>query len=234
MSKKIYTGVENKARSSKKFYIGVDSLARKIKKMYIGDTEGKARLCYNRIFTWAKYTSKRTGGTSTSYGQYTTDSPSTALDISVSSISNDTYDHDYINKNSDGDEWYITIGDSFSYNQSNGSFSLANKRNYRIANDSGNGIFGISNYAIETELVGKYLLYDSGCIYKITGHNDTKSLYLHERYESGSTTVYYGYTYEYVGDVTSEDENAYTTGSIANYSSSNANDIRTSYVKKEV
>lgn len=235
MSKKIYNGVESKARASKKFYTGIDNLARKVKKMYIGDSDGKARLCYNRIFTWAKYTSKKTGS-SVSYGDYETTHSgfNGVLSISPTYLSNGSWDEDYIHTNSDDTEWYITIGSSFTYSKATGTFTLKNSEEFRIAYKVDSSTFGLSNYTIESELVGKYIKDSSGDIYYINDHQDTSYLNIDPKYVAGSPIYTYNYKYDYVGDVTSEDENAYTTGSIANYSSSNSNDIRTSYVKKEV
>ena len=45
MGKKLYYGVEGKARKVKKIYYGVEGKARKIKKMYMG-VGGKARPCF--------------------------------------------------------------------------------------------------------------------------------------------------------------------------------------------
>lgn len=234
MSKKIYTGVESKARSSKKFYIGVDNLARKVKKMYIGDSEGKARLCYNRIFTWAKYTSKYMSSTTT-WGDYgeTNDGFDNSINISPSILDTDDFNSNFITRSDDYQQWYITIGTDFTYTKGNGSFHLIGSQEYRIAYRSGDMVFGLSNNTIESELVGKYIKYRyNDTIYKINGHTDTSYLKIGPKYIPGPTTTFYNYKYEYVGDVTSEDENAYTTGSIANYTSSSPSDIRTSYVKK--
>lgn len=48
MAKRIYLGIDNKARRSKKGYIGIDNIARKIKKGYIG-INNKATLFYQLI-----------------------------------------------------------------------------------------------------------------------------------------------------------------------------------------
>lgn len=49
MGKRVYIGVDNKARKVKKMYIGIDGVARKVKKAYIG-VDGVAQLLYSSTF----------------------------------------------------------------------------------------------------------------------------------------------------------------------------------------
>lgn len=242
MSKSIYTGVSDIARASKKFYIGdTDSKARKVKKMYIGDSDKKARLCYQSVFTWKKYVSEVYGTHYPYYDTYSTAELTFAgcsIKISITDLVNGLYDENFIYTSDDNRHYYIKIGDGFTYNTTHGSFILTNEQEYRLgytlSDDSMS--FGLSNYEIEQNLIGKYIreLNDNSCVYKIVDHNDTDLLNLDIKYERGA--LCYRYHYVYKEDVTSEDENAYESSSSSvinsSYSVTTNTDIRTVYVKQ--
>ena len=240
MSKGIYTGVGDIAKASKKFYIGdTDGKARKVKKMYIGDADGKARLCYNRIFTWQKWVSTRTSNVDITYTEGT-DTSSTTLDIGISTLRGGTYDSSFgisasASDNYDNSDFRLLIGTSYTFNNKTGIFSLTGTQLYLIGYTIDGTGFGKSNYDIEQNLIGKYVRNSTNeCVYKITDHNDTSYLILGERHYVSSQSMRYYYVYNNQGDVTSEDENAYTSASEipSNYWSSSSNDIRTVYVRK--
>jgi hypothetical protein len=58
MAKRVYIGVNDKARRVKKIYTGINNVARKVKKIYVG-VGNIARLCYT-AFVNVTYTSKKT------------------------------------------------------------------------------------------------------------------------------------------------------------------------------
>lgn len=231
----MYTGVESKARASKKFYIGVENLARKVKKMYIGDADGKARLCYNRIFTWAKYTFylvRTEYGFSS--GDYNTSTSSESLVIwppesrvADGSAIVDTGETDTSIGGTEYPLYKIVYGTDFSYNNSSGKFSLTGATEKELSVSSSN-----SNYGIEQTYIGKYVIYNN-CAYKITDHDDVYSLILGEKYSRGDKD--YIYKWRYDGDVTSEDENAYPSGNTppeGYYRYDTTQATQTRYVKK--
>lgn len=125
----------------------------------------------------------------------------------------------------------IVYGTGFSYGCKYGTFTLTGK-----TYDEMSVLMSYSNYDIESTFIGKYVIYN-GDAYKITGHDDVRSLILGERYYRGD--LLYGYKYRYDGEVTSTDPNAYKSSTSApstnstqyfdNNSSSNINSI---YVKK--
>lgn len=182
------------------------------------------QLLWQYRYTWAKYTSARTGY---AYNNYVTNSASQKIDIyirrlspidGVLEITDDSTDID-------GHIYYDFIYyTSFSYSKSSGTFTVSGKSRMGIST-----FMGWSNYTIESSLIGKYVQMD-GKVYKITDHDDTNYLILGETYSRGS--MYYKYSYSYVGDVRSTNKNAYTSGSISNYTSTSGTDTRTAYVFK--
>lgn len=229
MSKSIYTGVSDIARASKKFYIGdTDAKARKVKKMYIGDSDKKARLCYQSVFTWKKYVSGMYGTTFGTWGSREANETITiwpidsivadgSMIIDTGETSNDLNDNPR-------PVYKIRYADDFSYSSTSGSFGLLNQQEHTFSVTT-----SMNNYGIESKFIGKYVRYN-GSVYKIDGHNDVYALYLQTEYYAGSPIFHYRFSY--VEDVTSEDENAYESGSISEYKSYSSSDIRTVYVKQ--
>lgn len=56
MSKKIYVGVDNKAKQVKTFYVGINNTARKIKKAYVGVNNTARQIWPGIVYTWKRYT----------------------------------------------------------------------------------------------------------------------------------------------------------------------------------
>lgn len=56
MNKKIYVGVDNKAKQVKTFYVGINNTARKIKKAYVGVNNTARQIWPSVVYTWKRYT----------------------------------------------------------------------------------------------------------------------------------------------------------------------------------
>lgn len=66
MSKSIYTGIGDTSHKVKQLYIGIDGIARKVKKAYVG-IDNIARQCWpNVVYTWKKYNISKNWSTSNS------------------------------------------------------------------------------------------------------------------------------------------------------------------------
>ena len=253
MSKKIYAGVNDIARVSKKLYIGdADGKARKVKKMYIGDSDGKARQCYQRIFKWAKYTSYLLSQ-NVEYTEHLNGDPTAGVNIwprgnvFVPNSGGSPIDSTPIFEDILHQHVYIRIGTGYTRDTTNNTDILTGVNDYTIMskNEDGETYTGISINDIETDLIGKYIKrehYATGTnkIYKITGYREQPGITINEPTAIilYTTTYYeyvgikYHYRYQYIEDVSSEDENAYTSSGFgADYDVlNNDNDIRTIYV----
>ena len=226
----LYANIDGAKRDVKELYANIGGAKKMLSEMN-GNIDGAKKKIFSRHYTWAKYVSECYDKY---YPSYNTDEhyqtpltifpPSSIITDGRAGIWDVVYDND-----TDNTEYYLIIGDDYSYNVNYGSFILTNKQSIRVAYTDSNGIsFGVSNYFIETNLIGKYV--ENIDCYKITGHDDTRALILGTRYYAG--IPYYRYRYVYKEDVTSTDPNAYTSGSTANYTSRSESDIRTVYVKK--
>lgn len=226
----LYTNIDGAKREVVQLYANIGGAKKMLSEMN-GNIDGAKKKIFSRYYTWAKYVSERYDKY---YPAYSTDNyyqtPITIFppDSIVTEGKAGMWDVVY-NNDTNNTEYYLIIGDDYRYNSTYGIFTLTNKTRYRVAYSESNGTsFGISNYAIETNLIGKYVV-NIDC-YKITDHDDTKALILGIRHYADDP--YYKYRYVYKEDVTSTDPNAYTSGSTANYASKNPSDIRTVYVKK--
>lgn len=214
------------ARQAKKIYIPVDGVARKVKKIYVGDAENKARLAFSSEYVWKKYVSKKVR-TSVLYSNCTSE----FVDINGISLW-PTPSSDFFTEMSDGSGHWTRVGTSWNYFTSSGTFSLNSSE---IIYTSKNVSF--SNYDVKTKFGGKWILNNAATkAYKINGDtstSDTLHIEGQEYKKAGSAYNVYTYSYEYKGDVTSENENAYTSGTVSNYTSTSGNDIRTVYIRKD-
>ena len=227
----LYANIDGAKREVKELYANIGGAKKMLSEMN-GNIDGAKKKIFSRYYTWAKYVSERYD---TYYPRYYIDSyyqtpitifpPESIITEGRAGIWDVVY-----NKDTNNTEYYLIIGDDFTYHANYGIFTLTNKRSVRVAYSESNGTsFGVSNYFIETNLIGKYLENGTNC-YKITDHDDTKALILGTHYYQGQPK--YKYRYVYKEDVTSTDPNAYTSGSTDNYESSSSSDIRTVYVKK--
>ena len=226
----LYANIDGAKREVKELYANIGGAKKMLSEMN-GNIDGAKKKIFSRYYTWAKYVSERYDKY---YPSYHTDihyqtpitifPPDSIITDGLAGMWDVVYNND-----TDNTEYYLIIGDDFTYHANYGSFTLTNKRSVRVAHSDSNGIsFGVSNNFIETNLIGKYV--ENINCYKITHHDDTRTLILGIRYYAGDP--YYRYRYVYKEDVTSTDPNAYTSGSTANYTSSSPSDIRTVYVKK--
>ena len=226
MSKKIYIpdsgGI---ARQAKKIYIPVNGVAHKVKKIYIGDSENKARQCFSSEYVWKKYVSKRSY-TQTKYEKWTASTSYSTFYIfpNVSS--------EFAVEDSDGGGWQFDVGSGFNYNENYGTFSLTGIRHVHTSTT-----VSLSKHDIETILSNKWIIPLSGntTMYRIGAQigENLNWVDLNTVYHRGDSYTLYHYTYEYKGDVVSENENAYTSGSIGDYTSRSSTDVRTVYIRKE-
>lgn len=227
----LYANIDGVKREVKELYANIGGAKKMLSEMN-GNIDGAKKKIFSRYYTWAKYVSERYDKY---YPAYNTDNyyqtpitifpPGSIITDGLAGMWDVVYNNDTNNT-----EYYLIIGDDFTYNVNYGNFILTNKRSVRVAyTEESTGIsFGVSNYFIKTNLIGKYVENIDCC--KITDHNDTESLILGIRHYAAEP--YYRYRYVYKEDVTSTDPNAYTSGSTANYTSSSPSDIRTVYVKK--
>ena len=226
----LYANIDGAKRELTQLYANIGGAKKMLSEMN-GNIDGAKKKIFSRLYTWAKYVSERYD---TYYPSYNTDNfnrtPITIFppDSIITEGRAGMWDVVY-NNDTNNTEYYLIIGDEFAFNVNYGNFILTNKRSVRVAYSESNGTsFGVSNYFIETNLIGKYV--ENGDCYKIADHDDTRTLILGTRHYAGNP--YYRYRYVYKEDVTSTDPNAYTSGSTANYTSSSPSDIRTVYVKK--
>lgn len=226
MSKSIYVpdsgGI---ARQAKKIYIPVDGVAHKVKKIYVGDTENKARLAFSSEYVWKKYVSK-ISYTQTKYEKWTAGTSYSMLYIFPNVSSN------FAVEDSDGGGWLFDVGSGFNYNENYGTFSLTGIRHVHTSTT-----VSLTKYNIETILSNKWIIPLNGntTMYRI-GAQIGESLDwvdLDTVYHRGDSYTLYHYTYEYKGDVTSENENAHTNGSVDDYTSRSSTDVRTVYIRKD-
>lgn len=226
MSKSIYVpdsgGI---ARQAKKIYIPVDGVARKVNKIYVGDAENKARLAFSSEYVWKKYVSKRSY-TQTKYEKWTASTSYSTFYIFPNVSSG------FAVEDSDGGGWQFDVGSGFNYNENYGTFSLTGVRHVHTSTT-----VSLSKYDIETILSNKWIIPLSGntTMYRIGAQigENLNWVDLNTVYHQGDSYTLYHYTYEYKGDVVSENENAYTSGAIGDYTSRDHNDIRTVYIRKE-
>lgn len=227
----LYANIDGVKREVKELYANIGGAKKMLSEMN-GNIDGAKKKIFSRYYTWAKYVSER----------YATYYPWTCQDT-ISKEYVRIFPPDSIitegragmwdvvyNNDTNNTEYYLIIGDGYRYNSTYGIYTLTNKTTYRVAyTDSDGTSFGISNYAIETNLIGKYVVHASDC-YEIIDHDDTDLLILGNRRYADDPQ--YKYRYVYKEDVTSTDPNAYTSGSTDNYESSSPSDIRTVYVRK--
>ena len=226
MSKKIYipdsSGI---ARQAKKIYIPVDGVAHKVKKIYVGDAENKARLAFSSEYVWKKYVSKKSY-TQTKYEEWNATTYYSTFIIFPNVHS------DFAVEDSDGGGWQFDVGSGFNYNENYGTFTLTGIRHVHTSTT-----VSLTKYKIETILSNKWIipLNRNTTMYHIGAQiSDTLDwVDLDTVYHPGDSYMLYHYTYEYQGDVVSENENAYTSGTIGDYTSRDGNDIRTVYIRKE-
>lgn len=227
----LYANIDGAKREVTQLYANIGGAKKMLSEMN-GNIDGAKKKIFSTYYTWAKYVSERYDKY---YPAYNTDNffqtpitifpPCSIVTDGKAGMWDVVYNNDTNNT-----EYYLIIGDDYTYNVNYGNFILTNKRSVRVAyTEESTGIsFGVSNYFIETNLIGKYV--ENIDCYKITDHNDTESLILGIRHYAAEP--YYKYRYVYKEDVTSTDPNAYTSGSTANYASTSPSDIRTVYVKK--
>lgn len=226
MSKKIYIpDSENIARRVKKIYIPVDGVAHKVKKIYVGDAENKARQCFSSEYVWKKYVSKEVSSENvytytgpTSYARTINIWPEPDLDFSGVDIRFDNY--------------YFTVGTGYRFDENAGEFILYNSEDITLYKN-----VSPSQHDIDFYFGNKWIKeLDGISIWKVgsTANSDLRTLKLTHRCDRDAfMKTKRKYTYEYVGDVTSENENAYTSGTVGDYYSFYADDIRTVYIRKE-
>lgn len=213
------------ARRAKKIYIPVDGVAHKVKKIYVGDAENKARLAFSSEYVWKKYVSKNSY-TQTKYEKWTSGISFSTLTLfpNVSST--------FAVEDSDGGGWQFDVGSGFNYNENYGTFTLTGVRHVHTSTT-----VTLSKYSIETILSNKWIipLSENTTMYRIGAKigDYLDWVDLDTVYHSGDSYTLYHYTYEYKGDVVSENENAYTSGTIGEYTSRDDNDIRTVYIRKD-
>ena len=227
MSKSIYVpdsgGI---ARQAKKIYIPVNGVAHKVKKIYVGDAENKARLAFSSEYVWKKYVSK-VRQESPVYSNYTGPTDYTRT-IDIWPIP----DSDFVKVDS-SDTYAFRGGSTYYYKWDSGTFYFELWTFMQL-----NKTVSLSQHDIDNKFSGMWLIELGGkTIWKVgsTANSDLRTLKLTQKCVAGtySYTRYY-YTYEYVGDVTSENENAYTSGSVGDYYvDGNSNDIRTVYIRKD-
>ena len=227
MSKSIYVpdsgGI---ARQAKKIYIPVDGVAHKVKKIYVGDAENKARLAFSSEYVWKKYVSKVTRE-SPIYYNYTGPTDYTRT-INIWP----TPDSDFATVDS-SDIYTFHGGSTYYYSWNNGTFYFSIWVSMRL-----NKSVSPSQYDIDNKFSGMWLIeLDGRTIWKVgsTENSDLRTLTLTQRCVGGNYAyTRYFYSYEYVGDVTSENENAYTSGTVGDYYvNGNSDDIRTVYIRKD-
>lgn len=226
----LYTNIDGAKREVVQLYANIGGAKKMLSEMN-GNIDGAKKKIFSRYYTWAKYVSEcydkyyPAYNTNNYYQTPITIFPPESI---VTEGKAGMWDVVY-NNDTNNTEYYLIIGDDFTYHSNYGIFTLTNKRSVRVAYSESNGTsFGVSNHFIETNLIGKYV--ENIDCYKITDHDDTKALILGIRHYADDP--YYKYRYVYKEDVTSTDPNAYTSGSITNYATQNPSDIRTVYVKK--
>ena len=220
----LYANIDGAQREVKKVYANVGGVQKVFSEMN-GNIDGAKKKIFSKYYTWAKYVSYRSGS---AYDNYTQTSNDIDYTLTIWQYPDEipgiiAFDRE----TSEGYRYYtITYGTGFSYTSSSGIFSLKGVQTKSLST-----LMSFSNHDIETTFIGKYV-YDSenNCIYKITGHDDVRALYLGYRCDRGD--IYYKFQYKYDSDVESTDPNAYTNGSTSGYTSYNMYDIRTVYVKK--
>ena len=222
----LYANIDGAKREVTQLYANIGGAKKMLSEMN-GNIDGAKKKIFSRYYTWAKYVSESYATYYPSWSmdeitkEYITIFPPNSIDLQhgwdgIWDISND--------------EYKIIKGDDYRYNSTYGIFTPTNRTAYRVAYRNSEGTsFGISNYEIEKNLIGKYVV-NAGDCYEIISYDEYNHLILGNRRHADDP--YYRYRYVYKEDVTSTDPNAYTSGSTANYTSSSPSDIRTVYVKK--
>lgn len=224
---KLYDGVYGVTRKIIKAYDSVAAVARKIKKKYDG-VDGVARVYYEGLYTWAKYTSYVVS-TSVSYGDYKV--VRQPMENIIVPLGFEPLDYCVqVGTGMYGDEYQFTTYDTFEYNQSTGTVTLVGKQEF-YAND--NTLF--NEDLLEEKFAGRYVYLDGEArfIRAYEFRNNRWYLDVGEVIRPGDKITTYTYAYSYVGDVQSDNPNAYPEGSTAGYTSTSSNDIRTVYVRVE-
>ena len=218
----LYANIGGAQKELKWLYTNVDGTQKIMSEMH-ANISGAKKQIFTRLYTWAKYVSYRSG---TTYGDYTQSSMDRSYYLNIYPPEESTGIIALTSYDSEARYYKFTYGTDFSYTSSSGKFALTGKQTDTLQSNMSK-----SNYHIETNYIGKYV-YDEAhnWVYKITDHDDVYKLWL--GYQCSQGDQYYKYQFRYDSDVTSTDPNAYTSGSIASYTSTSANDIRTVYVKK--
>lgn len=219
----LYANINGAQKNLMSMYSNVNGVLTPMNEMH-ANINGVKKQIFSRTYRWAKYQSYCY---KTDYSDYYSAEGNDIIPIYPRSEIIDTgWLEGIVVNRMDGtgryDLWY---GDSFDYSKSTGRFTLNNRRNAEVAGD-----ISYSNYAIEATFIGKYVLSNNGCVYKITDHDDVYKLICGMYYVYGSKR--YWYTWKYIEDVTSTDPNAYTAGTKSDYISRDPNDIRTVYIKR--
>lgn len=222
----LYDGVNGVTRKITKACDGVSGVARKSKKEYDG-VDGVARLYHTGLYTWAKYTSYVA---SYAFGDFYTKIDKLRNQIWPLDNALELDYFEYLGMGSSGIEGRFVTYDDFTYNKSNGRFTLTGVQYYYVDENT-----QISYDEAEENLAGRYVWLD-GDVRFIRGYEgfDESAVYelnVGEVFYPGDKI--YTYAYSYVEDVQSDNPNAYTEGSTAGYTSTSDNDIRTVYVRVE-
>lgn len=221
----LYANVDGAQKVLNDLYTNIDGVQNQLNAMY-ASIGGSRQQIYDRIYTWSKYTSYRYKTTYAKYETYYSVGIPNAKKIYIFNTDQIVQEEGIIEYDA-YDNLVLTYYENFSYSNTTGKFSLINS--HTITTRTSEGI-SLSNYTIESQLIGKYVAPNLRVVYKITGHDDVHVLFCSERYEPGQAC--YWYTYGYDGDVTSTDPNAYAEGDKSDYMSYDSNDIRTVYVRK--
>ena len=237
MSKKIYIpDGENIARRVKKIYIPVDGVAHKVKKIYVGDSENKARQCFSSEYAWDKYVSyKRL--TTTMYEDEVHDSQLGyfVYFLFPNDISYTASEGFFVAK---GDGVYtLTVYSGYNYSNYTGEISTTgcnSKTTTWSASDPWTND-ELYNAFISPWNMSNFIWRGDGVLCQLyltrNTSEDDYNVVISDKIVPGDQYQLYTFSYQKKGIVTSENENAYTEGSVADYTSRDANDIRTVYVK---
>ena len=237
MSKKIYIpDGENIARRVKKIYIPVDGVAHKVKKIYVGDSENKARQCFSSEYAWDKYVSYKRS-TTTMYEDEVNESKLGTFDYFY--YPNDisyTATNGFFVAQGDG-AYTLTVYSAYNYSNYTGTISTSgcySKTTTWLSSDPWTSDELYNAFASPWDMQN-YAWRGDGYLYRLyltrISSEENYHVVISDKIKPGDPYPLYTFSYQKKGIVTSENENAYTEGSVADYTSRDANDIRTVYVK---
>lgn len=206
-----YGNISGAQKEIKPWYINKDG-AQILLNNFNANKDGAQIIIYTGNHCWAKYKSYYTG--SSRYGDYQTGGSTGQL--SLLNIEHGEGITDYT----------VTYGTGFSYN--NGSFTLTGTDTLGRMEEW----LGYSNYDLD-KLLGNYIIYQDDNyeygVYHLSSRTAKSSgVYYADAYYTRGI-IEYLYTYSFVGYVYSENENAYPSGSAANYW---GNSVQTIYIKQ--